>query len=129
MILHPSHFLGRISAMGPGTIYISSTAQLNGIPARRWSEGFSGSMWEAGKKDPEYRKVLEALEQEAVLGRPVPNDSSAIKEVTTLPCEEQWEATKARREILELREGMVYWKGLLWVPNDKDLIQRILESE
>ena len=86
-------------------------------------------MWEAGQKDPKYRKVLEALEQEAVLGRPVPNDSSAIEEVTTLPCEEQWEATKARREILELREGMVYWKGLLWVPNDKDLFQRILESE
>jgi len=129
MILHPSHFSGRISAAGSGTIYVSSAAQLSGIPARRWSEGFAGSVWEAGQKDPEYRKVLEALEQEAALERPAPNDSSAIEEVTALPHEEQRAATKARREILELREGMVYWKGLLWVPNNKDLIQRILESE
>jgi len=86
-------------------------------------------VWKAGQKDPEYRKVLEALQQEAALERPVPNDGSAVEEVTALPREEQQAATKARREILELREGMVYRKGLLWVPNDKDLIQRILESE
>jgi len=128
-ILHASHFSGRISAAGPGTIYVSSAAQLSSIPSRRWSEGFAGSVWEAGQKDPEYRKVREALEQEAALERPAPNDGSAIKEVTALPREKQRAATKARREILELREGMVYRKGLLWVPNDKDLIQRILESE
>ena len=128
-ILHPSHFSVRISAAGPGTIYVSSAAQLNGIPARRWSKGFTGSVWKAGQKDPEYCKVLEALEQEAALERPALNDSSAVEEVTTLPREEQRAATNARREILELREGMVYRKGLLWVPNDKDLIQRILESE
>jgi len=86
-------------------------------------------VWEAGQKDPKYRKVLEALEQEAALERPAPNDGSAVEEVTALPREEQRAATKARREILQLREGMVYRKGLLWVPNDKDLIQRILESE
>jgi len=34
-ILHPSHFSGRISAAGAGTIYVSSAAQLSGIPARR----------------------------------------------------------------------------------------------
>jgi len=128
-ILHPSHFSGRISVVGPGTIYVSSAAQLSGIPARRWSEGFAGSVWEAGQKDPEYRKVLEALEQEAALERPAPNDGSAVEEVTALPREEQRAATKAWREILELREGMVYRKGLLSVPNDRDLIQRILESE
>jgi len=113
----------------PGTIYVSSAAQLSGIPARRWNEGFADSVWEAGQKDPEYRKVLEALEQEAALERPAPNDCSAVEEVTALPREEQRAATKARREILELREGMVYWKDLLWVPNDKNLIQRILKSE
>ena len=86
-------------------------------------------MWEAGQKDPEYRKALEALEQEVALERPAPNGGSAVEEVTALPREEQRAATKARREILELREGMVYRKGLLWVPNDKDLIQRILKSE
>ena len=87
-ILHPSHFSGRISAAGPGTIYFSSSAQLSGIPARSWSEGFAGSVWEARQKDPEYRKVLEALEQEAALDRPVPNDGSAVEEVTALPLEE-----------------------------------------
>jgi hypothetical protein len=31
--------------------------------------------------------------------------------------------------ILEITDGCVYWKGMLWVPNDEHLIQKILESE
>jgi len=55
-------------------------------------------VWEAGQKDPEYRKILEALEQEVALERPAPNDGSAIEEVTALPREEQRAATNVTLE-------------------------------
>jgi len=31
--------------------------------------------------------------------------------------------------IMEIREGILYRKGMLWVPNKKKLIDNILESE
>ena len=31
--------------------------------------------------------------------------------------------------ILEITEGLLYWKGMLWIPKKEGLIQTILESE
>jgi len=38
-------------------------------------------------------------------------------------------AVLARSEIFGLAEGEVYWNGLLWVPDDKDLRSQILKPE
>ena len=36
---------------------------------------------------------------------------------------------QAGKGIIEMKDGCVYQKGILWIPNDKDLIPQILESE
>jgi len=36
---------------------------------------------------------------------------------------------QAGKGIIEMKDGCVYRKGILWIPNDKDLIPQILESE
>ena len=128
-ILRPSHFSGRISAGGPGTIYMCSVAQLNGIPGRKWNEEFAKQIRRAGRNDIEYRKAREELEREAVPAGPVPNGSNAEGLEAVLPREEQRPGRKAGKGILELQDKLVYRKGLLWVPADTDLIQKILESE
>jgi transposase InsO family protein len=128
-ILHPSHFSGRISTAGPGTIYVSSAAQLVSTPVRKWNEDFASLVREAGKKDPKYRKALEDLEKEAASAGPMPNGSLNAEEEAVLPCEEQRPGRTAGEVILGILEGLLYRKGLLWVPDDKDLILKILESE
>jgi hypothetical protein len=128
-ILHPSHFSGRISAAGPGTIYICSGAQLGGIPARKWNEEFTKQVRMAGQEDNEYSKARKELEQEAAPAGPVLNGSNAEESEAVLPREEQRPGRKAGIRILGLQDGLVYRKGLLWIPDNKDLIQKILESE
>jgi len=31
--------------------------------------------------------------------------------------------------MIEMKDGCVYRKGMLWIPNDENLIRQILESE
>jgi hypothetical protein len=57
------------------------------------------------------------------------NGSNAEELEAVLPREEQWLGRKAGKGTLGLRDGLVYRKGLLWIPDNKDLIQKILESE
>jgi hypothetical protein len=128
-ILHAQHFSGRISAAGPGTIYVTSAVQLGSIPTRKWSEEFSGQVRKAGEADAEYRKALGEVQKEAVQREAVP-DGRKAEEVAVLPREEQRTSRKARSEsVLALKDGLLYRKGMLWVPEDKDLIRQVLESE
>jgi hypothetical protein len=120
---------GRISSAGLGTVYITSVVSIASIPTRRWSEEFMGSVWTAGKKDPEYRKVLEGLEQEAALARPG-LDGSNTEEEAALPREEQWTGWMVRSEkILGIKDGLLYRKGMLWIPEDEGLKRKELASE
>ena len=86
------------------------------------------SVREAGKKDPKYRKALEDLEKGAALAGPMPDGSNAEEEAV-LPREEQQPDRTAGKDILGIMEGLLYQRGLLWVPDNKDLILKILESE
>lgn len=61
-------------------------------------------------------------------GGPVPDGTNAEEEAA-LPRDEQRTAVPAGSEILGLKDGVLYWKRLLWVPNHKDLTRQILESE
>jgi len=65
-ILHARHFAasGSISEAGPGTIYISSAAQLRGLPVKKWNEEFVQEVIQAGKQDTEYQKALKEWEKE-----------------------------------------------------------------
>ena len=67
---------------------------------------------------PNSRKAEDNEEtREAAWTRPVPNGRKA-------------KGDGAREErILGIKDGCVYRKGLLWIPNNKDLIRQILESE
>jgi hypothetical protein len=124
MILQQKHFApsiergenpknGRISSAGPGTVYIMSAASISSISTWKLSEEFMGSVWEAGEKDPEYRKALEGLEQEAALAR-AGLDSSNAKEEAAIPREEQRTGWMARKEqILKIENGLLYRKVML----------------
>jgi hypothetical protein len=67
--------------------------------------------------------------REAALAGSVLNGSNAEESEAVLPREEQLPGWKARIETLGLSDGLVYRKGMLWIPDNKDLIQKILESE
>jgi len=52
------------------------------------------------------------------------------KEVAAGPHETQWGGRKARmEEVLEIKDGPLYWKGILCFPEDEKLKQAILKSE
>jgi hypothetical protein len=88
-----------------------------------------GSVWEAGKKDPEYRKALEGLEQEAALAR-LGLDGSNAEEVVVLPREEQRPDRMVRKEkILGIQDGLLYRKGVLWIPEDEGLKKKHQEKK
>jgi len=38
-------------------------------------------------------------------------------------------AARKGKGMIEMMDGCVYWKGMLWIPNDRNLIRQILESE
>jgi hypothetical protein len=61
----------------------------------------------AGKADLVYRQAMEAAGP-----RVVPQIGRKVKE-----------------EIFEIKDRLLYRKGILWIPEDKDLINKDLESE
>jgi len=89
---------------------------------------------EKGLADPEYQEGLREVarepgEWEAAQREAEPNGRNA-KEVAVLPREEQQRARKARSQgILGIKNGLLYRYGMLWIPEDKDLIRQILASE
>jgi hypothetical protein len=146
-VLHKSHFAesesiqlaGTANTLREGTALIISAARLGSLPARKWTKEFLDLVRKEGKKDPDYRKALEDLEMEvaaqeepvlngwmaeeggvAVQAGPVPKGRKAKEE----------EPKSSRREgVLGLEDGCVYRKGMLWIPDNKNLIRQILESE
>ena len=67
---------------------------------------------------------MEAAQEELV------SEGRKAEEVAEGPRETTWRSQKARTEgILEIKEGLLYWKGMLWIPEDGPLKQTILESE
>jgi len=77
-----------------------------------------------GEKDPEYCKALEELgkeekeeneeNEEAAWAGPVPNGRMAKDRKAA------W--TGMGKGMIEMKDGCVYRKGMLWIPNDKNLI-------
>jgi len=83
---------------------------------------------EKGQKDEEYQQAWKLVEQEAAQEDPVSDDRKV--EEAEGPWEATWRGRKARTEgILEIKDGLLYRKGMLWIPEDRTLKQTILESE
>jgi len=84
---------------------------------------------ETGQDDEEYQQAWKQVEQEAAREEPVANGRKA-DEVAGGPHEVTGRSRKARTEgILEIKEGLLYRKGMLWIPEDGPLKRTILESE
>ena len=58
-------------------------------------------------------------------------DSRQTREETGDPCEVSQRGRKARKpgEVLEIKDGLLYRMGILWIPEDGKLIGIILELE
>jgi len=69
--------------------FIASSARLASLPTRRWTEEFLTEVRKEGLRDDAYRQAKER------------------KENKELP-----------KEALELHEGLLYHKGLLWIPEE-----------
>jgi len=85
--------------------FICSSARLASLPARKWNEGFLQKVREEERKDAAYQKRKKEAEWE----EPAPKDR------------------KVREQTVELRNGLLYQRNLLWVP--EGIIQQVLESE
>jgi len=72
-----------------------------------------------GKKDHEYQDAVKELE--AVLGNAALNDRK-VEEEAARPREARHRDRKVRtEEVLEIKEGLLYRKGMLWIPEDGNL--------
>jgi len=107
--------------------YICSSVRLTSLPPRQWSEEFAEAVKKAGKKDYEYQGAVKELE--AVLRNVELNDQK-VEEEATRPREAQQRDRKVRtEEVLDIKEGLLYQKGMLWIPEDGNLKNLILGSE
>ena len=86
-----------------GTTFICSLARLTSLPERKWSEKFLEEIRSEAGKDAAYQKAKKEAEPETL----TPKDQKA-------------------REV-ERKNGLLYRRKLLWVPND--MVQRVMESE
>ena len=78
-------------------------ARLTSLPERKWSEKFLEEIRSEAGKDAAYQKAKKEAEPETL----TPKDQKA-------------------REV-ERKNGLLYRRKLLWVPND--MVQRVMESE
>jgi len=107
--------------------FICSLARLASLQPRQWSEEFAETVKEAGKKDDEYQGAWKELE--AVLGNAALNDRKVAEEAAR-PREARQRDRKVRtEEVLEIKDGLLYRRGMLWIPEDGNLKKLILESE
>jgi transposase InsO family protein len=102
-------------------------AQAEPVPDGREAEENEGTA-QAGPV-PDGRKAEE--NEGAAQAEPVPDGREAEeKEDTARARDSQRAGRKAGTNgILELKDGCVYRKGMLWIPNDRTLVYQILESE
>ena len=68
---------------------------------------------------PDGRKAEERNPGKAAWAGPVPDGRKA----------EDGREARIGKRMIEKMDGCVYRKGMLWIPNDKNLIRQILESE
>ena len=84
-------------------------------------------MRKAGKKDKDYQKAVKELE--GVLGNAALNDWKVEVEAAR-PREARQRDREVRTEVvLEIKDGLLYRRGMLWILEDGNLKKRILESE
>ena len=97
------------------------------LQPRQWSEEFAEAVKKAGKKDDEYQGAWKELE--AVLGNAALDDRKVTEEATR-PHEARRRDRKVRmEEVLEFKDGLLYRRGMLCIPEDGNLKKLILESE
>jgi len=111
-----------------------------GLPVKKWSVSFVDQVVKAGKKDKAY---LEALTELAGLLEPGVGNAGEdmdyeMEEQVAVPTSEEGRGIRQGlkagkgteiRERLYLQQGMLYRDGLLWLPNDTNIIKTVLESE
>jgi len=116
-----------------GRTFICSSVSLVSIPVtippRKWSERFAAKIKKDGKRDKEYQRAW-GLIKEAAQEKPA-SDSRQAREETGDPREvsQRGRMTRKPGEVLEVKDGLLYRKGMLWIPEDENLIGTILESE
>jgi len=119
--------LGSAESGRPGRTFICSSARLASLQPRQWSEEFAEAVKKAGKGDKEYQGAWKELE--AVLGNAALNDRK-VEEEAAYPREvRQWDRKVRTEEVLEIKDGLLYRRGILWIPEDGSLKNLILESE
>ena len=136
-ILHKNHFAEAVSTREywSGVSYIIGAARLSSIPVRKWHEEFLVLVREKGLADPGYLEALREVEGRDELAlvavqREAGPDGRDAEEEAALPHEELRMARKARSEgILGIKDGLLYRRGMLWIPEDKNLITTVLESD
>jgi len=112
-----------------GRSFICSSVQRASLPSGKWWEEFATMVREKGQDDEEYQRAWKQVQQEAAQEEPVA-DGRKAQEVAGGPREVTRRSRKARTEgILEIKEGLLYRKGMLWIPEDEPLKRTILESE
>jgi hypothetical protein len=96
-VLNERHFgtISAISTGGEGTIFCCSAVQLAYLTTSvlKWMKEFEQEIREVGQQDAAYYQALEEL-------------SSSTQ------------GTEGKERILELQDGLLYHKGLLWVPEN-----------
>jgi hypothetical protein len=101
------------------------TAQVGPVLDGRKAEENKGTV--QAEPVPDGRKAEE--NKGTAQAGPVP-DGRTAEEVTARARDLQRAGRKAGTDgILELKDGCVYRKGMLWIPNNKTLVCQILESE
>jgi hypothetical protein len=97
MVLNEKHFgtISAISTGGEGTVFCCSAVQLAYLATSvsKWTKEFEQEIREAGQQDAAYYQALGEL-------------SSSVQR------------TEGKERILELQDGLLYRKGLLWVPEN-----------
>ena len=97
------------------------------LQLRQWSEEFAEPVKKAGKKDNGYQGAVKELE--AVLGNVALKDQK-VEVKAARPRKARQRDRKVRmEEVLEIKEGLLYRKGMLWIPEDDNLKNLILRSE
>jgi hypothetical protein len=96
-VLNEKHFgtISAISTGGEGIVFCCSAVQLAYLATSvsKWTKEFEEEIRQAGQQDAAYYQALEELSGSA-------------------------QRTEGKEMILELQDGLLYRKGLLWVPED-----------
>jgi hypothetical protein len=96
-VLNEKHFITilAISTGGEGTVFHCSAVQLAYLATSvsKWTKEFEEEISQVGQQDTAYYQALEEL-------------SGSMQRI------------EGKERILELQDGLLYYKGLLWVPEN-----------